>query len=162
MKTKMNLAFIIGMMLVLASCGKYEDGPFLSLRTKNGRLEGNWKLISQERKSVSDFGTTTTTLTEGVLTTNTDGMISTSTYSESWCIALKDNHIKLSTIEDGSAYDYTTYWNWENGASSKELINVDGDVYRVLRLTNKEMVLEQNYSSSGSSTVTNKLTFEKQ
>jgi len=162
MKVKMHLAFVMGMMLVLASCGKYEDGPFFSIRTKNARLEGNWKMIKQDRKSVSSFSTSTYTLANDVMTENVDGIVMTYSYSESWEISVKDNHITISTLEDGFSEAYTTYWNWENGSSSKELINVDGDLYRVLKLTNKEMVLENNHSSSSGSAITDVLTFEKQ
>lgn len=162
MKTKTKFTLIVGMMMVLFSCGKYEEGPFFSIRTKNARLEGEWKLVKQDRKSSSDFSSSVYTFENGIMTENFDGFISTYSYSESWEITIKDNHIKIVTNDDGSASDYTTYWNWENGASSKELINIDGDTYRILKLTNKEMILEQNYSSTLGSTVTNQLTFEKQ
>jgi hypothetical protein len=162
MRTKTKFTLIVGMMMVLFSCGKYEEGPFFSLRTKNARLEGEWKLVKQDRKSTSDISTSVSTFANGIMTENFDGSVSTYNYSESWEITIKDNHIKMVTNDDGFASNYTTYWNWENGASSKELINIDGDTYRVLKLTNKEMILEQNYSSSSGSTVTNSLTFEKQ
>jgi hypothetical protein len=162
MKTKTKFTLIVGMMMVLLSCGKYEEGPFFSIRTKNARLEGEWKLVKQDRKSTSDVFTSVYTFENGIMTENFDGFISTYSYSESWEITIKDNHIKIVTNDDGSVSDYTTYWNWENGASSKELINIDGDTYRILKLTNKEMILEQNYSSTPGSTVTNQLTFEKQ
>jgi len=31
----------------LASCGKYEEGPAVSFRSKKARIEGDWKLVKQ-------------------------------------------------------------------------------------------------------------------
>ena len=49
MKTKnilMGTALVAGMIMILSSCGKYEDGPGISLRSKVGRVAGDWKVTS--------------------------------------------------------------------------------------------------------------------
>jgi hypothetical protein len=50
MKKRMNrgLVALVGIVLLLASCGKYEGGPGLSLLTKKGRLAGTWDISSFE------------------------------------------------------------------------------------------------------------------
>ena len=50
MKKLMNrgLVALVGMVLLLASCGKYDGGPGLSLATKKGRLAGTWVPSSYE------------------------------------------------------------------------------------------------------------------
>jgi hypothetical protein len=50
MKKRMNrgLVALVGIVLLLASCGKYEGGPGLSLLTKKGRLAGTWDANSIE------------------------------------------------------------------------------------------------------------------
>ena len=50
MKKMINRSLFIfaGLTFVLASCGKYEGGPGLSLLTKKGRLAGTWDISSFE------------------------------------------------------------------------------------------------------------------
>jgi hypothetical protein len=45
MKTKkfIVVSMILAFAMSFASCGKYEEGPGLSLRTKKARLAGTWK-----------------------------------------------------------------------------------------------------------------------
>lgn len=46
-KIKLFGIVAVTVMFGLSSCGKYEDGPGLSLRSKKARVEGEWKLSSQ-------------------------------------------------------------------------------------------------------------------
>ena len=39
---KFKLALVAMTLVMLWSCGKYEDGPAISLRSKTGRLAGTW------------------------------------------------------------------------------------------------------------------------
>jgi hypothetical protein len=50
MKKLMNrvLVALVGMVFILASCGKYDGGPGLSLATKKMRLTGTWDATSVE------------------------------------------------------------------------------------------------------------------
>jgi len=155
----------IALVLVLTSCGKYEDGPFFSIRSKNARITGEWELVKSESTVISSDGSTTTESFNGsIMTSNYTsslGNFSDSySYSSTWEIDGDKNAVTMSTIEDGSASTITSLWNWENGASEKEMLNIDGDIYRILRLTNKEMVIESVYTSTSYSNNA-KLTFEK-
>ena len=46
MKTtlKISLAALIAATAIISSCGKYEEGPKISLASKKGRVVNNWKL----------------------------------------------------------------------------------------------------------------------
>ncbi|PLX03120.1 MAG: hypothetical protein C0594_10945 [Marinilabiliales bacterium] len=37
-------AILLGIILILGSCSKYEEGPAFSLRTKKARLAGDWQI----------------------------------------------------------------------------------------------------------------------
>jgi len=41
-------------MIGLSSCGKYEDGPGISFRSKKGRVEGEWKLSSRTTNGTNE------------------------------------------------------------------------------------------------------------
>jgi uncharacterized lipoprotein YehR (DUF1307 family) len=41
---KLSILFAAFAVVMLASCGKYEDGPGFSLRSKTSRLAGTWTL----------------------------------------------------------------------------------------------------------------------
>ena len=41
---KNKFAIIVALLTIVYSCGKYEDGPKMSLASKKGRLAGTWKL----------------------------------------------------------------------------------------------------------------------
>ena len=42
---KLMMAAAVVIMLNFSSCGKYEDGPSLSLKTKTARLTGSWEVV---------------------------------------------------------------------------------------------------------------------
>ena len=122
------MAATLVVVLNFASCSKYEDGPSFSLRTKKGRLTGEWEVVK--------IGTQTAQGNyEIVCEFSKDGSWS-QTYSYSY---------------GGQSYSYTYNGNWE-WASNKEdlrIIDTDGDVeqFKIKRLTNKELWLEDNTST---------------
>lgn len=46
-------SIILACTLLLSNCGAYDEGPFISLRFKKARLEGEWKVISINAENVS-------------------------------------------------------------------------------------------------------------
>jgi len=49
-----SLALILtGLLLSTVACSKYEENPMLSLRTKKGRLDGNWTLVMVKYNNVA-------------------------------------------------------------------------------------------------------------
>ena len=62
MKTILKIRFvsIIAASAIIYSCGKYDDGPKLSLASKKGRFAGTWKVDKYLRDGVdktSDYRT---------------------------------------------------------------------------------------------------------
>jgi hypothetical protein len=120
--------------VVFTGCGKYEDGPAFSLRSKNARLQGEWELTEAEGPDFTYNGSVYTYI---------DGYEFTYTYS----MTLE----KDGTFESEERIDSTLdvdkgYWSWRDGASSKELLDLPDyalsyDLLKVVKLTSKELVL---------------------
>jgi len=180
MNMKKNTLILFSMLVVLlAGCGKYDNGPFLSLRSKNARLSGEWKVVkydynwtdpadaSQNVSSVLNGGNMTAT-SQVPIYDPFDGSIigynaeiATYPYSETWEIETKDNSIKTSVISNGSADVTTSLWSWSDGIDEQEILEIDGQGYIIKRLTNKEMELYLEYKEDGA-TGSISMTFEKQ
>ena len=157
--TFLTIAFV----LVLTSCGKYEDGPFFSIRSKNARLIGEWELVKSERTKVDLDGNSRKETFDGsvmVIVSSFGNSSESYTYSSTWKIDGDNNSVVMNTTKDGESYSITTLWNWENGSSKKEMLNIDGKIYRIVRLTNKELIIESLYNWNSYSDKS-KLTFEK-
>jgi|SRR5690606_7568887 len=161
--------------LVLASCSKYDDNPAVSLKSKNGRIVGEWTLTKADYTGThTSYGTTNTdTLTyNGVIMTETSGGY-TSTYSYSEKMKINnDGTVEITVVDDGETEIETDIWSWIDGTSNKELIMIGGiggsDIFSIKKLTNKELVLGLSYSNSytydgrtSSSSVIATLTYEK-
>jgi len=87
MKKLMNrvLVALVGMVFVLASCGKYDGGPGLTVLTKKARLTGTWDATSIEyaNGNVITIDPNTVTLTfekDGTYTTNYIGFAANGTW----------------------------------------------------------------------------------
>lgn len=160
--------------LVLASCSKYDDNPAVSLKSKNGRIVGEWTLTKANYTGThTSYGTKTETMTyDGVIMTETsDGYTSTYSYSEKMKIN-NDGTVEITVVDDGETEIETDIWSWIDGTSNKELIMIGGiggsDIFSIKKLTNKELVLGLSYSNSytydgrtSSSSVIATLTYEK-
>lgn len=123
-KKKLVYASLAGVAaLSVTSCGKYEDGPKFSLLSKKSRVAGEWDVKSVGSQVLgSEYGLTMSFDKDGSMKwTYTYG-----TYSES----------------------YVGSWDF---SSDKEnlVITMDGDIdtLEIKRLTNKEMWLDDDYSS---------------
>lgn len=137
--------------LVLASCSKYDDNPAVSLKSKNGRITGEWTLTKADyTETRTSYGTTNTeTMTyNGVIMTETSGGYTyTYSYSEKMKIN-KDGTVEMTTVDDGDTDIETNMWSWLDGTSNKELIMINGNTWSIKKLTNKELILELSYSYS--------------
>ena len=118
---------LLGMAFVLGSCGKYEEGPSFSLRTKTARITGTWKL----EKTVLANGTTIMAEADDDVT---------------WTID-KDGALTIRTTDSGTSF--TTEGTWEF-AQDKEYFRVSftflGQTIveedKIIRLTNSEFWFE--------------------
>jgi len=106
-----------------SSCGKYEDGPGLTLLSKKSRVVGEW--------DVKSIGSN----------------VLTSEYGINMSFE-KNGSMIFSYIYGGSNETYSGSWDF---ALDKEnlLLTVDGEaiIYEIKRLTNKEMWLDDDITS---------------
>lgn len=111
-------ALVLGIGVVVVSCGKYEDGPGISLRSKKARLAGEWKVSKYSYDGVdgtSFFADYTYTVDkEGTWTATFGSLTSKGTWE------LVDSKENLKTVTDGSS-------------------DTDGDTVVITMLKNKEM-----------------------
>jgi hypothetical protein len=165
----------------MAGCGKYEEGPFLSLRSKNARIDGKWNLVGYEAKYVDSAspednesysfkdGTMTYQFNDVTFDPFTGDLIitpatSTYAYALSFEFDKRDNVFTSVETSSGTTQTDESYWTWQDGAKSQEMIEIDGQVFVIKKLTNKEMILYLDFSATGSGETANytwELTFEK-
>lgn len=160
-----TLAIVILLGISLQSCKKGENDPFLSLKTRDSRITGSWELISMERNSQSSEtynGTTTSysnsaTLKDGVITYIYGTDVNTYLYSEKLSI-LKGgeytNEVTLTLLDqtESDTDSESGRWYWMDNKKKKTGISIDGSEWVVDRLTDKELVLKNQYENSDSST----------
>ena len=133
---KLSILFAAFAVVFLASCGKYDDGPGFSLRSKTSRLVGSWTVTEAFQGSTN----ITTSLTNGGtvdLIFDKDGAY---TYSYDFVI--------LGFPTNGSI---SGTWAFSSDKSSLEVTDGSGqmDSSKILRLTNNELWLEQSDSNGG-------------
>ncbi len=106
------------------ACGKYPEGPGFSLRSKVGRLSGEWEVTDIEGGFSDDYDITYEFTRDGEYTVNFD--LSYSGYS-------------FSIEQEGE-------WEWIDDKEGIELDPDNGDSYEIeiLRLTNREMIWEDD------------------
>jgi hypothetical protein len=109
--------------LSVSSCGKYEDGPGISLLSKKARVVGSWDV-----KSIGSMA-----LTAGYSMNLSFEKSGSATFSYSYA---------------GYSETYAGSWDF---ASDKEnlLLNIGGDIqaFEIKRLTNDEIWLDDDISS---------------
>ena len=64
---KFSLAIIFGCAVILASCGKYPDGPKISLKTKMARITRVWTYTSGTTTSTTEFKKDGTVYSNGAI-----------------------------------------------------------------------------------------------
>jgi hypothetical protein len=122
---KNNVIALTLVMMISYSCSKYDDGPFFSLRTKKGRLVGEWELDKV------------------ILNGQTQSL--DSDYDIIWEFE-RDGDFE-QTLEYGSySYGYNGDWEFDNNGEELEIeINEYGtQTYEINRLTNNELWIEIN------------------
>lgn len=130
---RLFLLFIISTtILYLASCKKGEDDPAISLRSRDSRFVGNWKITFIDMFGSENSGgvTTTSSLTLNGSTLNytvTTSGVENITKLESFDMNLKvkknnDFYIVQTYSLNGIGYSdsYSQKWNWQN--SDKTLV----------------------------------------
>ena len=111
-KNYLFLSIVVIISLAITSCGKYEDGPGFSLLSKTARMTNTWELKSVDGEVEAGLV---------VLDLKKDG--------------------SMSINEDGYIIDGS--WDFSNDKEDLHLtIFGEGIVFKIRRLTNKELWLE--------------------
>ncbi len=125
-KRMVAVVSIVGALYLSSGCGKYEEGPELSLMSKKARVTGEWEVT----KMLGDDG-------EEYDMGNMD---------MTWTFEKDGSFASAMTFEyDGVSLTNDEKGEWEFSEDKEELdIEIDGDVesFEILRLSNKEMFLE--------------------
>jgi hypothetical protein len=132
MKTILKTSLIsILVILTIGACKKYEEGPAISLRSKEKRLCQTWKLVSwTENGDIVDMGDIFYT----------------------W--ELSKNGDFTVTVFNNCCPDYvvarnTSIWRWADDKESIEIISFDDESWyanQIKKLKFKELIIE--YSNS--------------
>jgi hypothetical protein len=139
---KKGLLFLSAGMLVLASCGRYEEGPGFTLRSKKARLAGDWKI-----KEITVNGSTTD-----------DGYPTLPTGTELNFSFEKDGNCTLEEVyvdDLGAKISDSEKYTWELKDDSLVLKDAEGyrDALRIVRLTNKEFWIDITETYNGQTDV---------
>lgn len=131
---KLSILFAAFAVLLLVSCGKYEEGPGLSLRSKKARIVGEWEIEKALQAGVD----ITADLTFGgnvKLTFDKDDVF---TYDYSYVVF----GVPTSGTISGT-------WAFSDDKSSLEITNGGGttESSKILRLTNSELWIEESDSN---------------
>jgi hypothetical protein len=117
--------------MVVAGCGKYEDGPGFSLMSKKSRMVGTWDAISN--------------------TDSQTGVTDNFCQNGNYCVQItmdKDNKLTQKISYGTYSYTYTGTWSfnddktllqWTEGGNTQS--------YEIKRLTNKELWLDDDITS---------------
>jgi hypothetical protein len=130
---KINQLFIFSLLslILLSSCGKYEEGPSISLTSKENRLARKWELTKVEY-----FNGENSTYSEGTvypfyLNFNKNGIL---TYTK--------------LVNQSDLQEFTSTWTWHLGTWGVTLDltnNINGNNgirnYQIKRLTKKELFI---------------------
>jgi hypothetical protein len=137
---KIAVATLLAGSFILASCGKYEEGPSVSIRTKKGRVKGSWELeayLENGTDKTNDYRT----------------VINSETYTYE-----KDGTMKASVTTPLGTTEYEGTWEFINDKEDLKTtitkingtaVTNDPDTTHLTRLTNKEMWSKE---TSGSDT----------
>ncbi len=147
---KKTLPFLLVMLsiIVIPSCKKGEDDPFISFRSRDARITAKWKLVNYENQSNYDGSSTTRVLNGSILTVTNSGGSYSYSYSEELEIN-SDGTYKITTIQDGDISTTTSIWYWLNGTQNKTSIGLSEEGEFIIdRLSHNELILRNERNSS--------------
>lgn len=150
----------------LFSCKRGENDPGLTLKSRTARLTGEWTLSNVTGTTTSSYtsdnytstSTTTYSYANGAQTASTTSTVtmggdsSTDTNSNTTSLTRtmtinKDGSYTSVETEDGDTSENTGEWMWLDQGKSKSSIIIDGNIYEIDQLKNKEMILKVSSSN---------------
>lgn len=139
---KISIVFLLSLsILILSGCKKYEEGPWLSLKTKKARITGEWELDYSFHKE------------NGVITGEYD---KSTNPSNGRIIKFEENGVYTITITKPSEVStHINRWAFIDGKGGKEFLRLEWRTYKIIRLTNKELIYTDYFSGVTSGNVSN-------
>ncbi len=131
------LLFALALALVLPSCGKYEEGPSLSCRSKKARLVNEWKIDKYYENAIDITATFTS-------------------YEPNLLMNIKEDGTIVNTYSDPSGVPVSWASTWEFNSDKSGVVITTGGVsstFDILRLKNDELWLKQSISTLGITTI---------
>lgn len=160
---------------LINSCKKGDGDPFISFRSRESRLKGEWNLTSGTETGTNGSIPYSKIFTETTVTVTTGGISTTSTHTEKLEF-LKDNVYKGTKMNNGVISTTDGFWAFMDGydqIKNKECVvlrfnsqtngstitNYTGDdmpmhILRFNKLSNSEAIIEVTGTVVGSSTNT--------
>jgi hypothetical protein len=126
---KLSILFAAFAVLFLVSCGKYEDGPGFSLRSKSSRIAGSWTI---DKKLENGVDVTSEWVGNGIDHTyefTKDGAYKSTTTYGSGIVNVEEGSWELTNNDE----DLTVIYSNPSSTWTDTL------TYKILRLTNSEM-----------------------
>ncbi|MCH8903668.1 MAG: hypothetical protein IIA45_07125 [Bacteroidetes bacterium] len=180
--SKLGLVLIIGI-IAISGCKKGENDPFLSLKSRDARITGIWKLVDQRiiRTYTSNSVTTVTVERFDGTTWSVEyaDTIISRPYSRELNVEKNGTYISI-IIDDENKSEIMGNWWWQNDTKNKVQIlfvpfnnsiwfGDNHESFIIDRLTDNEMMFEQSsYSKSTSAngdiyenTYSSEMTYEK-
>lgn len=119
---KQTMMVLMGLLLGVAACGKYEEGPGFSLRSKTARVANEWRVA--------------------YAFDHVDKVEKTNSYTGETWVFTKDGAFME---KDGGVTDKTGTWEFmKDNEEIAIMIGNDIDRYTILRLKEKEMWLKDH------------------
>ena len=135
-------------LIVIPSCKKGDNDPFISLRSRDARITGKWKVVKFEEIDNNNGSIYTSILNGSILTETSNGSSSSYSYSFNWEI-LADGTYKYTRITDGELSSGSYSWHWVDDTQKKtKIILYGGGLFVVDRLTNNDLVLKYEYGDT--------------
>lgn len=131
------LIFALILALVLPSCGKYEEGPSISLRSKTSRIVNEW-VVEKYYENAVDVTLAYTTFMPGLV------------------MNIKENGEVVTTYNDQTGGPVTWGSTWAFNSDKSGIVITTGGVAvasDIIRLKNDELWLKQTYTVGGVSTI---------
>lgn len=170
-----KLSFLFLFVLIFSACKKGENDPFLSLKSRDARIQGTWVLKESSHTEQNSNNISSSSYSEtyngSLITVAETGY---PTYSVSYTSEIKiekGGNYMNTTVINGDTYTTEGSWWWLTDNKKKTRLSMDDDYnsYEIDRLTNKELVLKYDISEKESnadgtfstSTVTVSKTYEK-
>jgi hypothetical protein len=179
MKKVTFICIILGVIMVLpffSGCKKGEQDPFLSLRSRDGRLIKEWKLtkmegtrlyhqlVPKDSTNTTNYSFDGTTRTKTVTSSGTSNATVTTmtgaydmTINEDGSIAINEVMTTSGTSSVTTTLTSQGTWVWVTGNKKKDHLQLslggsftlfNGGLVYVSRLSSNEMVLKTSTSSS--------------